>query len=94
MADILSHEVTSISTSLTGMVVTMNAFIAPSDQAAYLEALQPVMKAVRESPENLFATVCVNPTDAGHVRAVHGWKKDSKWFSEVCMKTGEGKGKG
>jgi len=69
----------------------MNAFIAPADQAAYLEAMQPIMKAFRENPENLFAAASVNPTDAGHVRIVHGWKKDSKWFSEVCSLRNEGR---
>ena len=62
----------------------MNAFIAPSDQAPYLEAAQPIIKAFRENPENSFVAVSVNPTDAGHVRMVHGWKKDSNWFNEVC----------
>jgi hypothetical protein len=80
----LSPDTQILSSSPTGMVVTMNAFIAPADQAAYLEAVQPVMKAIRENSENLFVAVSVNPTDAGHVRIVHGWKKDSKWFSEVC----------
>jgi hypothetical protein len=82
----LSPDVATISSSPNGMVVTMNAFIDPADQAAYLEAVQPIMKVVRENPENLFVAASVNPTDAGHVRLVHGWKKDSKWFNEVRKK--------
>lgn len=89
----LSTDIATISSAPTGMVVTMNAFIAPADQAAYLEAVQPVMKAFRENPENLFVAVSVNPTDAGHVRIVHGWKRDSMWFNEVCMTVEGGRGK-
>jgi quinol monooxygenase YgiN len=74
------------SSASTGIVVTMNAFIAPADQAAYLEAAQPVIKAFRENPENLFVVVSVNPTDAGHVRIVHSWKRDATWFGEVRNK--------
>jgi hypothetical protein len=85
MAD-LSADVNIFSSAPTGMVVTMNAFVEPSNQAAYLEAVRPIMKAMRENPENLFVVVSVNPTDAGHIRIVHGWKKDSKWFGEVCEK--------
>jgi len=82
----MQSDIATISSASTGMVVTMNAFIAPADQAAYLEAAQPVMKAFRENPENLFAAVSVNPTDAGHVRIVHGWKRDSTWFGETFFK--------
>jgi hypothetical protein len=80
MAETMIH-----SSSSTGMVITMNAFIDPSRQEEYLNALQPVYKAMIAHPENLFCAVTVNPTDAGHVRAVHGWKKNSAWFNEVCM---------
>ena len=80
----LSAVVSTLSSAPTGMVITMNAFIDPSNQAAYLETVQPILKAFRENPENIFAVVSVNPTDAGHVRIVHGWKKDSAWFGEVC----------
>lgn len=80
----LSAEVSTVSSASAGMVVAMNAFVDPSNQAAFLEAARPVVKAMRENPENIFAVVSVNPTDAGHVRVVHGWKKDSTWFGEVC----------
>jgi hypothetical protein len=80
----LSADVSILSSAPTGMVITMNAFIDPSNQSAYLETVRPILKAFLENPENIFAVVSVNPTDAGHVRIVHGWKKDSTWFGEVC----------
>lgn len=79
----LSADISTISSAPTGMVITMNAFIDPANQAAYLEAVRPIVKAVRENQENLFVAVSVDPTDAGRIRLVHGWKKDSKWFGEV-----------
>jgi len=78
-------DVSIVSSSSTGMAITMNAFVAPADQAAYLEVVKPVMKAFRENPENLFVAVSINPTDAGHVRIVHGWKRDSQWFHETFI---------
>jgi len=78
MADIIIP-----SSSSTGMVVTMNAFIDPSHKEEYLKAAEPVMKAILANLENLFCAVAVNPTDAGHIRIVHGWKKNSAWWNEV-----------
>jgi len=43
------------------------------------------MKAILANPENLFCAVAVNPTDAGHIRIVHGWKKNSAWWNETFV---------
>lgn len=86
----LSGDVSTISSAATGMVITMNAFIDPSNQAAYLQALRPILKALGENPENIFVVVSVSPKDAGHVRVMHGWKKDSAWFNEVLETPNKG----
>src|SRR5579871_4954754 len=95
----MENAIITSSSSPTGIVISMNAFINPSNQKEYLQAIEPVYKAFVTHPECLFCAVSVHPTDAGHIRVVHGWKKDSAWFHEVCLtyedqRVGQGKGMG
>ena len=27
----------------------------------------------------------MHPDDKGHIRILHGWKRDSRWWQEVCF---------
>ena len=73
----------STSTSQDGIVVTMNGWVDPSNAQTYIKDCQVVQKKFLEHPDNVFCVISVNPTDAGHVRIVHGWKHDTAWFTKV-----------
>jgi quinol monooxygenase YgiN len=77
-------QVTQItSTCEAGTIITLNAWIDPSNCEKYLKLFEPLAAELRKHPENLFTAICVNPTDPGHIRIVHGWTKASAWFFEV-----------
>ena len=70
-----------------GTVIVMNACIDPSNSEKFLQISKLITEEFRKHSENLFAAISVNPTDSGHVRIVHGWTKDSAWFTEVRIYT-------
>jgi hypothetical protein len=70
-----------------GIVIIMDSWVSPSDSEKYLQLCRPVAAEFRKHPENLFASISVNPTDKGQIRIVHGWTRDSAWFLEVCIST-------
>jgi hypothetical protein len=71
------------STCEAGTIITLNAWVDPSNSEKYLKLFEPLAAELRKHPENLFTAICVNPTDPGHIRIVHGWTKASAWFFEV-----------
>lgn len=77
------HVVTT-SSSVNGIVITMNAWVDPSNTQLYIKECQAVQKKFVDHPDNLFCALSVNPKDTSHVRIVHGWKGDSEWFGKVC----------
>jgi hypothetical protein len=76
------------SSSSSGMLVTMNAWVDPSNIQTYIKECQVVQKKFLDHPDNLFCALSVNPKDASHVRIVSGWKGDSEWFGKVCGSDG------
>lgn len=79
----MADQTQIISSSPDGTVITMNAWIDPSNSEKYLKLATPIVAEFRKHPENLYAAISVNPTDKGHIRIEHGWTKNSAWFFEV-----------
>lgn len=79
----MAAQETITSSCPDGIIVSMNAFIDPSNRGAFIKHASAVAKEFRKHENNLFTEISVNPTDAGHVRVVHGWTKDSEWFHTV-----------
>ena len=72
---------TARSASSNGTMVVMNAWIDPANTERFLKLSESVSAEFRKHPENLFVAICVNPTDQGHIRIVHGWTKASeRWY--------------
>jgi len=67
------------------VVVITNVFVSPASSAACLEAATPVVAMMRANPENVFVGASVHPSDKGHIRLVHGWKKDTQWFVQTII---------
>jgi len=74
----------AMSTCEAGTIITLEAFVDPSNSSEYLKLCQPVAAEFRKHPENLFSAISVDPTNAGHIKIVHGWTKPSAWWFEVC----------
>ncbi|KAN0115034.1 hypothetical protein V8E51_004578 [Hyaloscypha variabilis] len=75
----------ALSTSEAGTIITMETFVDPSNSAEYLKLCGPITAEFRKHPENLFAAICVDPTNAGHIKIVHGWTKPSAWWFETFV---------
>lgn len=74
------------SSSSSGILMRMDVFIQPDQLGQYIKIVTPAVHKMREYPELLFVELSKNPEDSGHIRVLHGWTKDSKWFREVGMR--------
>jgi hypothetical protein len=81
----MADQIMESTPGASGVVITMNAFIDPAKKDEYVKYARVVEKQFVASPENIFCAISVNPTNAGHIRIVHGWKKDSTWWVEVRL---------
>jgi len=76
----IDHFVTS--SNADGVLVTMDLYIDATKLDEFVRIVIPAAREIRKLPENLFFEVSVDPTDRGHVRALHGWTRDSAWIRE------------
>ena len=72
------------SSSPHGCMITMNMWVDSDKVPEVLDIIQPVLKKLKADPNYLYHDMCQNPQDPAHLRFVHGWKTDSKYFYEVC----------
>jgi hypothetical protein len=71
------------SSSPHGCVIAMNMWVHPDKVPEVLDNMRLVLEKLKADPNCLYIDTCQNPQDPSHLRFVHGWKKDSKYFYEV-----------
>jgi quinol monooxygenase YgiN len=73
------------SSSPHGCVIAMNMWVHPDKVPKVLDNMRLVLEKLKADPNCLYIDTCQNPQDPAHLRFVHGWKTDSKYFYEVRL---------